>query len=90
VTTTILALWWIFLIAALLITIVDIYFLRQVVHLCRQIRILSRETLPAALGIARNTEGIQALKKSVELMGSVSKKTTQIEELAGVVAKQSL
>jgi hypothetical protein len=42
--------WWIFLLAALAVTIVDVYLLLRVVSLCRQIRTLTAETLPAAAG----------------------------------------
>jgi hypothetical protein len=84
----ILALWGLFLITALAATLVDVYLLIRVVRFCRQIRLLTKATLPAAVGIVKNTDAEQALGRTVKLVGALVKKTSTVEELTGVVANQ--
>jgi hypothetical protein len=84
----ILALWGLFLIAALAATLVDVYLLIRVVRFCRQIRLLTKATLSAAVGIVNNTDAGQDLGRTVKLVGALAKKTSTVEELTGVVANQ--
>ncbi|MDQ6891490.1 MAG: hypothetical protein M3167_02290 [Acidobacteriota bacterium] len=64
---TVVAIWWVALGLALLLTVVAAYFLIEVIHACRQIRELARKTVPAALGIARNTSAIADLSVVLKL-----------------------
>lgn len=82
--------WWIFLSAALLLTVVDVYLLLRVVSLCRQIRTLTAATLPAAAGIAKNTRVGDALGRTVPLIFSLAKKSRNAETLTASVAKKLL
>jgi hypothetical protein len=86
-TTAVAIWWWIFLFAALLVTAIDAYLLLQVVSLCRQIRRLSAETLPAALGIAKNTQAESALGRTVQLVVSLAKKSSDVQTLTGIIRK---
>ncbi|HZD42378.1 MAG TPA: hypothetical protein VE131_16770 [Terriglobales bacterium] len=86
----ILGLWWFFLVAAVIITLVDVYLLSKVIRLCRQVRVLTSLTLPAAGGIARNTDAAQELGRTVELAGGLAQKTREIERVVGPVVNQLL
>lgn len=87
-TDSIVVWWWIFLAAALIVTLVDVYLLLRVVNLCRQIHVLTKFTLPAASGIARNTDAGQALGQTVRLVTSLAKKSADVEKLTGTIGRQ--
>ena len=89
-TELIVALWWFFLVAALIVTLCDVYLLIRVVRFYRQIRALTNATLPAAVGIAQNTDAGQELGRTVALIGALAKKTNAVEKLIGTVANQLL
>ena len=82
--------WWIFLLAALAVTIVDVYLLLRVVSLCPQIRTLTAETLPAAAGIAQNTREGGAYGRTVPLIVSLAKKSQGAETLTAALSKKLL
>ena len=85
-TEPIVTLWWIFLVAALIVTLVDVYLLVRVVRFCRQIRALTRATLPAAAGIAKNTAAGQELGQTVGLLRALGEKTGASQRLTGTIA----
>ncbi|HXV79462.1 MAG TPA: hypothetical protein VEG60_06260 [Candidatus Binatia bacterium] len=85
-TELVVALWWIFLVAALLVTLVDVYLLVRVVRFCRQIRALTRVTLPAAANIAKNTEAGQELGQTIGLLRALSEKSAAVQRLTGTIA----
>lgn len=87
-TDAIVAWWWVFLAAALIVTLVDVYLLIRVVDLCRQIHVLTKLTVPAANGIARNTDAGQALGQTVRLVTSLAKKSGDVEKLTAVIGRQ--
>ena len=89
-TELIVASWWFFLVAALIVTLVDVYLLIRVVRFCRQIRALTHATLPAAVGIAKNTDAGQELGQTVRLVRALSGKSDAVEKLTGTVANQFL
>ena len=89
-TDPIVAWWWVFLAVALVVTLVDVYLLLRVVNLCRQIRKLTQLTLPAATGIAKNTDAGQELGRTVQLVGSLARKTGEVEKLTGTIANRLL
>ena len=81
--------WWgIFLAAALIVTLVDVYLLLRVVDLCRQIYVLTKLTLTAARGIAKNTDAGQALGQTIRLVTSLAKKSGDVEKLTGTIGQQ--
>lgn len=87
-TESIVVWWWIFLAVALIVTLVDVYLLLRVVHLCRQIYVLTKLTLSAASGIAKNTDAGQALGQTVRLVTSLAKKGSDVEKLTGTIGQQ--
>lgn len=82
--------WWIFLLAALVVTLADVYLLLRVVSLCRQIRTLTAATMPAAAGIAQNTRVGDPLGRTVALIVALAKKSRGAETLTAAVAKRLL
>jgi hypothetical protein len=87
-TGLIVALWWFFLVAALIVTLVDVYLLIRVVRFCRQIRALTHATLPAAVGIAKNTDAGQELGQTVALIRALSEKSSAVQRLTGTIAAE--
>lgn len=87
-TEPIVTLWWIVLVAALIVTLVDVYLLIRVVRFCRQIRALTHATLPAAAGIAKNTEAGQELGQTVGLLRALGEKSGAVQRLTGTIAAE--
>lgn len=87
-TSTIQGLWWAFLIAAAVVTLVDVYLLARVVRLARGISVLTGRTLPSAAGIAENTQVGDHLGKSAELFNALRFRGASIGKLAGLLAEQ--
>jgi hypothetical protein len=87
-TEPIVTLWWIFLVAALIVTLVDVYLLIRVVRFCRQIRALTHATLAAAAGIAKNTEAGKELGQTVDLLRALSEKSGAVQRLTGTIAAE--
>jgi hypothetical protein len=85
-TPTILLWWWGFLVAALLVTLIDVYLLMRVVSLARQIAVLSRQTAPAARGIAGNTVVDTDLTRLVQLVAALTKKADDLSALTDALA----
>ena len=78
-TTEIAIAWWLFLVLALPVTLVDVYLLARVVRRCRNVRFLSQQAMVGATGIVNNTTGApQALTKTVELVGLLGHRTPQV------------
>jgi hypothetical protein len=59
--------WWVSLALAFFLTVVAVYFLLRVIHVCGKIVELARVTVPAAQGIARNTSAIANLGAVLKL-----------------------
>jgi hypothetical protein len=87
-TPTILLWWWVVLVAALLVTLVDVYLLMRVVNLARQFAVLSRQTAPAAGGIAGNTAVDAGLTRLVQLIAALAKKADDLRTLTDALAAQ--
>jgi hypothetical protein len=78
--------WWVFLGAALLVTLIDVYLLMRVVSLARQIAVLSRKTVPAARGIVGNTAVGADLIRLVQLVAALAKKADDLRALTDALA----
>lgn len=81
--TAIIVLWWIFLVLALLLTLVNVYLLARVVVLAGSIRKLSAITLQAAAGIASNTAVAEPLTRTVTLVKALGSKTGVVRSITG-------
>jgi hypothetical protein len=84
-TSTILLWWWVFLVAAFSITLIDVYLLMRVVSLARQIAVLSRKSAPAALGIVGNTAVGADLTRLVQLVAALAKNADDLGALTGAL-----
>lgn len=80
--------WWVFLVAALIVTLVDVYLLMQVVKLAQGISILTGKTLPAARGIASNTAVGDRLGRTPGLLGSLGGKAGEVARLTEALGKR--
>lgn len=80
--------WWVFLIAAVIVTLVDVYLLLRVVRLARGISVLTRRTLPAADGIAEKTSVGGPLGTTQELLGVLRGRGAALGGLVGTLAEQ--
>lgn len=87
-TMTIAVLWWVFLVAALLITLVDVALLIKVVNLARGIHVLAGVTVPAAVGIVRNTTAGEGLGRTLALVGTIVEQTAAVDPLTARVVKR--
>ncbi len=84
----ILAVWWVFLVAALILTVIDVYLLVRVVNLSRGIRVLSSDTLIAAAGTVRNTAASEPLQRTVQLVGGLAGKAGALDPLTAAVVRR--
>ena len=84
-TPTILLWWWVFLAAALVLTLSDVYLLMRVVRLARQIAVLAHRTAPAARGIVGNTAVGADLTRLVQLTAALAEKADDLGALTGAV-----
>lgn len=87
-TTAIYSMWWIFLILALLVTLVDVYLLLRVIRLSRQIKTLTGKTLPAAVGIVQNTDAGEALSTTAALTTALREKVGQVVVLTAELQRK--
>lgn len=87
-TTAIYSMWWIFLILALLVTLVDVYLLLRVIRLSRQIKVLTGKTLPAAVGIVQNTDAGEALSTTAALTTALREKVGQVGVLTAELQRK--
>jgi len=88
VTAAILGLWWTFLVAAAIVTVVDVYLLARVIRLARGVSLLTRRTLPAAAGIVENTAVRGHLGATRERVGALREEGASIAKLAVLLAAQ--
>ena len=87
-TTAIAVWWWIFLILAVLVTLVDVVLLRRVVRLSRQIRQLTAVTLPAAVGIVRHTAVGEALGHTDQLVHALTHTVADVDRHSEALVQQ--
>jgi hypothetical protein len=87
-TAGILTAWWVFLILALAVTLIDVCLLGRVVRLSSQISKLTGATGPAAVGIVRNTDAAGALIETVRLIVALKDKTAKLDPLTAAVVRR--
>jgi len=80
--------WWVLLLVALVVTVVDVYLLGRVVRLSSQISKLTGVTVPAAVAIVRNTAAAGALTETVKLIAALRDKTAKLVPLTAAVVKR--
>ena len=80
--------WWVFLIAAVAVTLVDVYLLARVVKLSREISILAAKALPAVGGIASHTGVADRLGRTSQVLAALGVKSGELESLTETVGKR--
>ncbi len=88
VENTIKIVWWIGLVVALIVTVIDVYLLIRVIKAARKIDSLAGRTLEAAGGIAGNTSALKNLTATNEVAAALIAGATPIVSVAGALDKK--
>ena len=86
-TTAVLVVWTISLIAALILTLVAVVLLIRVIRAAWEINALASRTMPAAKSIAANTAAIKALETTKSVGGQILSTAKSIDGAAGSIAR---
>ena len=85
---TIKIVWWIGIVVALIVTIIDVYLLIRVIKAARKIDNLADRTLPAAVGIVENTSALKNLTATNEVAAALIAGATPIVNVAAAIDKK--
>ncbi len=77
--------WWIGLVVALVVTVIDVHLLLRVIFAARKINSLAGRTLTAAGGIAGNTAALKNLSATNEVAAALIANATPIVNVAGAI-----
>ena len=88
VENTIKIVWWIGLIVALIVTVIDVYLLIRVIKAAKKIDDLASRTLTAAGGIAGNTASLKNLTATNEVAAALIANATPIVAVADAIDKK--
>jgi len=88
VENTIKIVWWIGLVVALIVTVIDVYLLIRVIKAARKIDSLAGRTLTAAGGIAGNTSALKNLTATNEVAAALIAGATPIVSVADALDKK--
>ena len=88
VENTIKIVWWIGLVVALIVTVIDVYLLIRVIKAARKIDGLAGRTLEAAGGIAGNTSALKNLTATNEVAAALIAGATPIVSVADALDKK--
>ena len=80
--------WWIGLVVALIVTVIDVYLLIRVIKAARKIDSLAGRTLTAAGGIAGNTSALKNLTATNEVAAALIANATPIVAVADAIDKK--
>ncbi len=85
---TIKIVWWIGIVVALIVTVIDVHLLIRVIKAARKIDGLAGRTLEAAGGIAGNTSALKNLTATNEVAAALIAGATPIVSVAGALDKK--
>jgi len=80
--------WWIGLVVALIVTLIDVHLLIRVIKAARKIDGLAGRTLTAAGGIAGNTSALKNLTATNEVAAALIANATPIVNVADAIDKK--
>ncbi|MGI8640055.1 MAG: hypothetical protein ACR2MG_08865 [Pyrinomonadaceae bacterium] len=86
--STIKIVWWIGLVVALIVTVIDVHLLIRVIKAARKIDSLAGRTLEAAGGIAGNTSALKNLTATNEVAAALIANATPIVSVADALDKK--
>jgi hypothetical protein len=82
---TIQIIWWVGVVVALVVTLIDVALLVRVIRAARKINSLAERTLVAAGGIAANTAAIKDLATTNEVAGAIINNAMPIVQAAEAI-----
>ncbi len=85
---TIKIVWWVGLIIALIVTLIDVSLLFRVIRAARKINGLAGRTLPAAVGIVQNTTALKNLTATNDVAAALLTNALPIVHVAGAMDKK--
>ncbi|MDQ6787800.1 MAG: hypothetical protein M3033_13410 [Acidobacteriota bacterium] len=85
---TIKIVWWIGIVVALIVTVIDVHLLIRVIKAARKIDGLADRTLPAAVGIVENTSALKNLTATNEVAAALIAGATPIVNVADAIRKK--
>ena len=88
VANTIKIVWWIGIVVALVVTVIDVHLLIRVIKAARKINDLADRTLPAAVGIVENTSALKNLTATNEVAAALIAGATPIVNVADAINKK--
>ncbi len=86
--STIKIVWWIGIVVALIVTVIDVHLLIRVIKAARKIDDLAGRTLEAAGGIAGNTSALKNLTATNEVAAALIAGATPIVNVADAIDKK--
>ncbi|MGI8884901.1 MAG: hypothetical protein ACR2IA_11740 [Pyrinomonadaceae bacterium] len=86
--STIKIVWWIGIVVALIVTVIDVHLLIRVIKAARKIDDLAGRTLEAAGGIAGNTSALKNLRATNEVAAALIAGATPIVSVADALDKK--
>ena len=85
---TIKIVWWIGIVVALIVTVIDVHLLIRVIKAARKIDGLADRTLPPAVGIVENTSALKNLTATNEVAAALIANATPIVNVADAIDKK--
>ncbi len=85
---TIKIVWWIGIVVALIVTVIDVHLLIRVIKAAKKIDGLADRTLPAAVGIISNTSALKNLTATNEVAAALIAGATPIVNVADAIDKK--
>jgi hypothetical protein len=82
---TIQLIWWIGIVVALIVTVIDVALLIRLIRAAKKIDLLAARTLTAAGGIANNTAAIENLAATNQVAAALLKNATPIVKAAEAI-----
>ncbi len=80
--------WWVGIVIALILTVIDVHLLIRVINAARKINGLADRTLPAAVGIVHNTSALAKLGATLEVTAGLIKNAGPIVAVADALDKK--
>jgi hypothetical protein len=80
--------WWIGIVVALIVTVIDVYLLIRVIKAARKIDTLADRTLPAAVGIVENTSALKNLTATNKVAAALISGATPIVNVTDAIDKK--
>lgn len=88
VDSAVLTVWWIFLIVALIVTLVDVVLLCRLIQAALRIKFLAGRTLPSAVKIVEHTAAIGKLEATNKVAGDILESAKSVIGVAASIEQK--